>query len=408
MASRLSVRTALGALLLLVVSLAAVGCGSSGDGNSTSSGTSGENDKFEVALQDDAVFLNRSYYDRERALVQAQRMGVTRLRVLVIWARVQGAQPDAKTKPATLKYDWSNFDSLIDAAARHGIRLQLDVTGPAPAWATGDHKQGIVRPNASKFGDFVSEAAQHFNGRVDRYSVWNEPNYVGWLAPRHSEPRLYRALYLAAYGAVKQTDPNAQVLIGETAPYAEAGRAMAPLEFLRKVTCRTQIYAPATSCPPLRADGYAHHPYEFANPPQAPYPGADNVTVGTLGRLTSALNRLASAKALLTPDGTPLDVYLTEFGYFATGPVAVPPSKRADYLKTAFDIAERNPRVKEMLQYILVAPPPTERFNTSLINQDGALTKPYLALSKWAESKAKSGSIAANPGSIKLPPAPGS
>src|SRR5256885_14632128 len=163
---------------------------------------------------------------------------------------------------------------------------------------------------------------RHFDGRVDRYSVWNEPNYVGWLAPRHSEPSLYRALYSHAYDAIKKAAPSAQVLIGETAPYAEKGRAMAPLEFLRKVACRTAIYAPAKRCAPLRADGYAHHPYEFANPPQAPYPGADNVTVGTLRRLTRALDRLAQARALTTPAGKPLDVYLTEFGYFATGPVS--------------------------------------------------------------------------------------
>src|SRR5213082_2062929 len=75
------------------------------------------------------------------------------------------------------------------------IRGQLDLSGPAPAWATGNHKQGVVKPNAKLFGEFAAVAARHFDGRVDRYSVWNEPNYVGWLAPRHSEPSLYRALY---------------------------------------------------------------------------------------------------------------------------------------------------------------------------------------------------------------------
>jgi Cellulase (glycosyl hydrolase family 5) len=401
-----SVRALLAALLLLVVSLTAFGCGSSGGGGST--GSSGENDKLEVALQDDAVFLNRSYYDRERALAQAQKMGVTRLRVLVIWARVPGAEPDNKTAPASPKWDWSNYDSLINDAARHGIRLQLDLTGPAPAWATGNGKQGVVHPDAKLFGEFAAAAANHFKGRVDRYTIWNEPNYVGWLAPASKEPQLYRALYTQAYDAIKKADPAAKVLIGETAPYHEAGRAMAPLKFLRGVTCRNEIYAPKKPCPTLHADGYAHHPYEFANPPQAPYPGADNVTVGSLNRLTTALNKLASVKALQTPDGKPLDIYLTEFGYFATGPVAVPPAKRADYLKTAFDIAARNPRVKEMLQYILVAPPPGVRFNTSLIEQDGKPTGPYLALSKWAQGQVGSGRVEANPGVIRLPASPGS
>jgi Cellulase (glycosyl hydrolase family 5) len=401
MASSRSVRAALGAFLL-VVSLVAAGCGSSGRSGG------GGNDKLEVALQDDAVFLQRSYYDRDKALAQAQQMGVTRLRVLVLWDRVPGSQPNAKSPPSHPSYDWSGYDSLIDDAAQHGIRVQLDLSGPAPAWATGNHKQGVVHPNAKLFGEFVAEAARHFKGRVDRYSVWNEPNYVGWLAPRRREPSLYRALYIQAYNAIKKVDPSAQVLIGETAPYSEKGRAIAPLEFLRGVTCRTAIYAPAKRCAPLRADGYAHHPYEFANPPQAPYPGADNVTVGTLGRLTSALDRLAQSHALMTPQGKPLDVYLTEFGYFATGPVAVSPPKRADYLKTAFDIAARNPRVKEMLQYILIAPPAGVRFNTSLINLDGKPTPPFTALAQWAHSNAKQGRVAPNPGPIKLPAAPGS
>ena len=400
MASSWSVRAALGAFLL-VVSLVAAGCGSSTRGG-------GGNDKLEVALQDDAVFLQRSYYDRDKALAQAQQMGVTRLRALVLWARVPGAQPDAKSPPLRPSYDWSGYDSLIDDAARHGIRVQLDLSGPAPAWATGDHKQGVVNPNAKLFGEFVAEAARHFKGRVDRYSVWNEPNYAGWLAPRRREPSLYRALYMHAYNAIKKEDAGAQVLIGETAPYSEKGRALAPLEFLRGVTCRTAIYARAQRCAPLHADGYAHHPYEFANPPQAPYPGADNVTVGTLGRLTSALDHLAQAHALTTSQGKPLDVYLTEFGYFASGPVAMPPPKRADYLKTAFDIAARNPRVREMLQYILIAPPAGVRFNTSLISLDGKPTPPFLALANWARSNAKQGRVAPNPGPIKLPAAPGS
>jgi hypothetical protein len=397
MLSRRPVRpVALGALLLVTASLVASGCGSS----------SSARGKLEVALQDDAVFLNRDYYDRETALNQAQSLGVTRLRVLVIWNRVPGVEPDSTRAPSTIHYDWSRYDSLIDDAARHGIRLQLNLTGPAPAWATGNHKAGIVRPDPTRFGEFAGAAARHFKGRVDLYSIWNEPNYVGWLAPLRTEPEQYRALYSAAYGAIKAADPSAKVLIGETAPYQEASRAIAPLAFLRAVLCRNQIYAPIKQCPTLLSDGYAHHPYEFANPPAAPYPGADNVTMGTLGRLTNALDHLAQAKALETPDGKPLDVYLTEFGYFATGPVAVPPAQRASYLKQAFDIAERNPRVKEMLQYILVSPPPGVRFNTSLIAQDGKPTLPFQALSAWVRENVKNGRVEGVQAPLHLPAAP--
>jgi hypothetical protein len=394
MASNTPVR-ALGALLLVAVACATASCGSS----------SSESSKLDVALQDDAVFLKRDYYDRETALKQAQALGVTRLRVLVIWNRVTG-DPNRKTAPPSVRYDWSAYDGLIDDAARHGIRLQLNLTGPAPAWATSNHKAGVMRPDAKLYGEFAGAAARHFKGRVDLYSIWNEPNYVGWLAPLHQEAELYRQLYTAAYGSIKTADPSAKVLIGETAPYSEDRRAIAPLAFLRAVLCRNQIYAPIKQCSPLVADGYAHHPYEFANPPAAPYPGADNVTMGTLNRLTGALDRLSTAKALHTPDGKALDLYLTEFGYFATGPVAVPPTQRANYLKQAFDIAQRNSRVKEMLQYILVSPPPGIRFNTSLINLDGKPSLPFQQLSAWVRDNVKNGRVRGVQAPLHLPPAP--
>jgi hypothetical protein len=397
---------ALGALLLLAAVVAS-GCGgSSGGGTGDRSPGAVQNGRLEVALQDDAVFLQRSYFDREKALAAAQLLGVTRLRVLVIWARVPGAQPDSRKQPSQPHYDWSAYDSLIDAAAKHGIRLQLDLTGPAPAWAAGDHRQGVVRPDASLFGEFAAAAARHFKGRVDRYSIWNEPNYVGWLAPLDRQPALYRALYMRAYAAIKGADPSAAVLIGETAPYAEKGRALAPLGFLRGVTCRTAIYAPARPCAPLRADGYAHHPYAFADPPQAPYPGSDNVTIGTLGRLTTALDKLARGRALTTPSGKPLDVYLTEFGYFAQGSLAQPPAKRARWLEAAFDIAERNDRVKQMLQYMLVSPPGGVRFDTSILGTDGTPTPAFRGLARWVHSNAENGRVEPNPGKLSLPPAP--
>ena len=37
-------------------------------------------------------------------------------------------------QPVPIVYDWAPYDSLIDAAARYGIRVQLTVTGGAPAW----------------------------------------------------------------------------------------------------------------------------------------------------------------------------------------------------------------------------------------------------------------------------------
>jgi hypothetical protein len=170
------------------------------------------------------------------------------------------------------------------------------------------------------------------------------------------------------------------VLFGETVPYAIKGRATSPLWFLRGATCVNRHYH--RSCRRgLKADGYAHHPYEFTHSPRYRYPGGSNVTIGTLGRLTHALDRLARNGALRTSRGRRLNVYLTEFGYFAHGKRRISARRRATYLRQAYRIARRNPRVKQLLQYLLVSPPKAlGNFDTALLSRNGHLTPAYHAL----------------------------
>ena len=181
------------------------------------------------------------------------------------------------------------MDELIDRAAQNGIRVHLSLTGPAPRWANARRAttgKAWYKPNAREFGAWSQVVAEHFAGRVDRYSVWNEPNWKTWLGPLKAAPAIYRGLYTRAYSAIKAADSSAKVLIGETSPYGRPGLSTSPLAFLRAVTCVNKSYRRAKSCPKLKADGYAHHPYDFNHAPGFQYPGADNVTIGTLPRLT--------------------------------------------------------------------------------------------------------------------------
>ena len=330
--------------------------------------------RIEIGLEDDPVFVRRDYYDRELAFAQARRLGVSWLRVVVPW----------HTVAARAGYDWTVYDGLVSASRAHGMHVEMVLAGPAPAWATADGRVGVDRPDAGRFAGFARSAARHFRGLISRYSIWNEPNHVAWLAPLRDAPGVYRRLYEAGWQAIKRADPTAQVLIGETSPYGRPGKVTPPLRFLRAVVCASG------HCRPLHADGYAHHPYDFVHPPERPYPGADNVTVGSLPRLTFALDRLARAGLLSTPGGAPLPMYLTEFGYFRSGARALPPGTRAAYLVRAFAIAARAyPRVRQMLQYLLVAPPrgyPGGNFDTSLLTQSGAPTPAFRALEAWART----------------------
>jgi hypothetical protein len=375
---------------------------------------------MEVALQDDPIFLQRDYYDRDRALAQARELGVTRLRVSLGWAAVNGDQGRDRSVPAQPVYDFSRHDDLIDAAAAFGIRLQINIIPPAPAWATGDRRVGVERPNARRYGQFVRTVAEHFKGRADRYAIWNEPNHVGWLTPQSTAAAQYRQLYLEAYKSVKRADPSAQVLIGELVPYKNGSRSSAPLLFLRQLTCtRTSSGVPGVrgyrmrksgSCPALRADGLAHHPYEYRGPPESGYPGNDNVTIGTLGRLNSALAELGRLRSLATPKRRAVPIFVTEFGYFGAGRNAHPDLRRASYLRRAYEIGVANPSVRQMTQYLLVRPPRRytgSYFDMSIVNQDGQPMAPFTELARWSKRAVRRGQIVAPGPPIALPPRPG-
>ncbi len=346
---------------------------------------------MEIGLQDDAVFLYQSYYNRDLALQQARQLGVTRIRVNVLWNRIASAQNRQRHAPAQVNYSWWRYDSIVDAAAAYGIKVQMTITGPAPAWANGRHRPGLhngaYKPNARLFGRFVHDVALHFKGRVDRYSIWNEPNWPGWLAPYRSAPAQYARLYRAGYSAVKRVDPNAKVLFGELAPQERRGKSLAPLTFLRLVTRHGHF----------KADGLAHHPYAFNMSPSSRRGGRNDVTMGTLGRLGRLLHSLARSHKLRTPRGGALPIYLTEYGYFARGPRSLGERRRSAYLRQGFQMALRNPMVREMTQYTLIAPPHHEVWDTSILTHSGAPTRSFNALRSWAVGNAHAGRIAAKP-----------
>ena len=363
---------------------------------------------MEIALQDDQAFVHQDYYkDRERALRTARSLGVTRIRILVNWAyTLPREQYDATSKPASPKYEFRRYDKAIDAAARYGIRVHLSLAGPAPAWATSNKKVGPRHPDTSAYGEWVGIAADHFKGRIDRYSIWNEPSWFTWLAPLRSAPRIYRNLFIKGYRAIKMRDRRARVLIGETVPYSQPGRSIAPLKFLRAMTCVNKSYR-KRRCGGLKADGFAHHPYDFQRSPKRPRKGSDNATIGKLSNLTRGLDRLSKAGALRKAGGGRLPIYLTEHGYFSSGKRALRRSLRGRYLKQSFEIALRNGRVKSMLQYLLVSPPPgsdSRFFDIALMTTQNRKHPQFGALQSFFRQNKRKLKRPGRP--IILPPAP--
>ncbi|HEY1834129.1 MAG TPA: hypothetical protein VGG08_06815 [Solirubrobacteraceae bacterium] len=349
---------------------------------------------------------------RPRALAQLESLGVNALRVELPWADVAPAASSA-SKPAfeaanPAAYDWGQFDVLLSEAARLRWRVLLTVTAPAPRWATSNRKAPYVtRPDDKDFEEFMTAVGEHYATEVSAFAIWNEPNHPAFLMPQWkangtpASPRIYRGLYQAGYAGLKAaglTHPT--VLFGETAPtgYDKVNprheraaaylRDVAPLAFLRESLCLNAKYRRAGACSELRISGYAHHGYSKAAGPKYVPLEPDNVTIGSLSRLSRALDKAAAAHAI--PHGVP--IFLTEFGVQSKPNKfeGVSPTKQAEYDAIAEHIAYENPRVAAFSQYLLrddaLGGKPgssvhggTVGFQTGLQYQNGALKPLYFA-----------------------------
>jgi hypothetical protein len=340
-----------------------------------------------IGIQDDAVFVRlpsayggtgaRRLISAQAGYHSARRLGASVIRVAINWAAVSHG-------PAATEQDWSHYDAAIVAARQRGFVVQIALTGPAPAFATANHRVGIDRPNARFFARFAEAAALRYRAQAQTYSIWNEPNWPSLLQPVRDAPAIYRGLYQAGYAAIKHADPQARVLIGELAPMGPPEAGIPPLRFLRELTCRTSDLRAARRCVPLIADGFALHPYTLRWQPTFPGNGPDDVTTGSLSRLVRILDHLARLHALSSPAGLPLDIYLTEYGWHANYR-PIPEPLRALYATEGFTLALDHPRVKEIVWYQLAPPPPSSVhiWNTALLDGHGRPTSTFLALQDW-------------------------
>ncbi|MDA0178926.1 cellulase family glycosylhydrolase [Solirubrobacter phytolaccae] len=350
---------------------------------------------MEIGIQDDAVFVDQVGYGRIAGLTRAKELGVTTVRANMIWARVLvGKQSEQRARPAKPRYDLIRFEQLVTEARAAGLRVELTLTGPAPRWATADKAKASTRnPSAKEFARFTSEIAKHFKGRVARYSIWNEPNWHSWLSPARTAAAQYRKLYTASYSAIKRADRKAEVVLGELAPQARPGASFAPLRFLRDVLCVDTRWKKRGGCGTVRADAVSLHPYDYKNPPTYKRVPTDDVTIGTVSRLTNALTRLRKAKALATAGNREPAVHLTEFAYFASGPLAFPRATRARYITQAFELARKNPKISQLLYFGLMQNPDVQ-WNTGLLRPNGTPDDSFTALKSWTERETRAGRLA--------------
>ncbi len=340
----------------------------------------------EIGIADDRILLNGAGPDADRAVAAWKAQGVDIVRIVVIWRNVApGADaldpPEGfvAEDPDDFHYQWRRIDDAVNRVRFAGMKVMLTVTGPGPLWTSRSPSAGNFRskPDAVKFAAFATAVAKRYGDRVDRYILWNEPNLSQWLQPQAScakgrctpvAPHLYRDIVRAAYPAIRAADPGAQVIVGALAPRGYDVRrnndTPRPLAFLRAMGCvdakfrrlRTGFCA---GFQPATADGFSYHPHGVRNSPTTPFPNPDDVDLASLRHLEDTLDRLQRGGSLRAT--TPrMNLYLDEFGYQTNPPdrlLGVTPALQDAYLQQSAYIAWRDPRVRNLTQYVWIDEP---------------------------------------------------
>ena len=310
---------------------------------------------FEVGVQDNPVFTFNRYVPRETALSKAKAFNARSVRLEMYWGDY-------------VRYGFAPYDAAVNAARAQGIRPQISVAGTPQYDPQGDQAISWSNPNPQAYANFLSLVAQHFKGRVARYSIWNEPNQCYFLSAStcsysasavRGRQAIYRNLYIAGAAAIKRVDRQAQVLFGELAPIND------PLGFLTAVTRRGG----------LRADGFAQHPYQIA-------PKGRRVTgVSATPKIKSMLRSLARSRKFRNYSGGTVPIYFTEFAVIKGYGGIRSEAQRASRTVSDFKYMKRQ-GIKQIIWYHLVIYPSTvlDAFPSGIVDTNGNGVPTYNAL----------------------------
>jgi Glycosyl hydrolase catalytic core len=287
------------------------------------------------------------------------------VRVNIYWSDVARRKPVTPADPGDKAYNWEGYDRMVLYAARYRIKVVFAIVG-TPRWANGGKARYYAPKKSRDLRNFAYAAAKRYSGyytppgdesetlpAVRYWLAWNEPNSPVFLRPQYKRVggawRVESAYQYARICNAIQSGIRATVLSGEkiacgvTAPRGNnsprsSRPSLSPLAFVRAMKRHGA----------RGFDAYAHHPY-YGSRLESPFtrPKSETaVTLGNINDLVAEVTRLYGNKRL----------WITEYGYQTTPQdkfFGVSYSKQALYLKQAFAIARKHPRIDMMLWFLI-------------------------------------------------------
>jgi photosystem II stability/assembly factor-like uncharacterized protein len=275
-----------------------------------------------------------------------------------------------EAEPTPGEWHWEYADFLARAADFYDLGLIVRLDHP-PEWALQGQGEGTVGHtppfDMEAYLRFVEAVARRYQGQVQGYIIWNEPNLAReWGAA--PDPISYTWLLQRAYIAIKRNDPlalvisaglsptNAQPAVGGQNDQALDDRIF--LEHMYQAGARPFF------------DALGAHPYGFAYPPDDP-PGA---------HAGLNFNRILDLRATMEAYGDESKpVWATEVGWTTHGTgehawLTVTPQEQSEYLACAWQKAQDEfPWLRGFTVWNLSygLPERDEKAGYSLLHQDG-------------------------------------
>ena len=329
-----------------------------------------------VGINDEAFTL---YGDPATAFETLQSLRTQVLRVNLYWGgnkwAVANTKPTDAADPGDPGYDWSLYDRLDRYAATYGIELLFSIVS-TPSWANGGVGKNRAPTSMSSLETFARAAATRYSGTyvppaaqqdptlagptdplpaVKMWTAWNEPNNPVFLYPQYKRVGKkwrvesafqYAKICNAIYAGIHAGATGEQVACGVTDPRGNdnAGSTRASVD-------PESFLIAAHRYGMKKFDVYAHNPYASAGNEPPSYVPKDKdkrrIQMGNIGVLLALIKKYYGPKHL----------WITEYGYQTNPPdktiMGTSWAKQAAYVKQAYAIARKNPRIDLMLWFLV-------------------------------------------------------
>jgi hypothetical protein len=277
----------------------------------------------------------------KRSLELVREMGAPWIVEFFPWAYYQGSDGDIA---------WQHPDQVVNHAHAQGLTI-IARLGLTPDWARpADTPLTYLDEEAyDDFAAFAAAFAERYQGKVEYLVIGNEPNLSYEWGYRPATAEDYVNLLEVIYPAVKEANPDMQILAGALAPTLEPEGSPWGLNDLQYLA---EMYE-AGAAPYF--DGLAVHAYGLTFPADAePDPNVLNFRRIELVR-----------EAMVDAGDGDKSIFVTETGWndHPRWTMAVRPGQRIQYTLDALRYAEENwPFVETLALWAFRYPAPAKSY----------------------------------------------